>query len=373
MPIPNRICPQCGTLLSPNERFCHNCGARAIEPAVIEPTQQALSNQTGSASYQPQFESTQYAGPSSLPLPSSSTSDGNTAYGSAGQSYSADANYTPPPPPNVGYVPSAAAYGGTSGQSSPMQPPQRRKRPGMAITLGLILLVLMVVGGGIFFLSRLKSNDTTIVNKTPTVASKSTTPVLRPLFADNFADNSQGWDIGSGSGFSSTISNNVMTLSEANHKILDEPIPGTGKTAATYIDFSVTTTFTITKADQNDSVGLYMRGDDNLSQGYFVDIFGDNTYDIVKVFPDSSKDTFLVSPTNSSSINSVGQQNKLTVIMKGPKIEVLVNNKVLNSISDSAYTSGQIALFAENGKSSNGVKAAFSSMAIYPAPDQLPS
>src|SRR5439155_21692340 len=110
-------------------------------------------------------------------------------------------------------------------------------------------------------------------------------PTAQPLFSDNFADNSKGWSTGSGSGFSSIIANNLLSLSEANHKILDNPIPS-GDSPAIYSDFSVTTTFTISRADQNDSVGLYVRGDDDLKQGYFIDIFGDNSYDIVKVFPD---------------------------------------------------------------------------------------
>jgi Domain of Unknown Function (DUF1080) len=164
-----------------------------------------------------------------------------------------------------------------------------------------------------------------------------------------------------------------MSLSEANHKILDEPVPGRNAAPVTFSDFSVTTAFTLLKADPNDSAGLYLRGDVNLNQGYFIDIFGDNTYDIVKVFPDASKDTFLISPTSSSAINPLGQQNKLTVVMKGPSLVLLINDKVVNSISDSTYTSGQIALFAENGRTSNGINATFNSVAVYSAPDKLPS
>ena len=135
----------------------------------------------------------------------------------------------------------------------------------------------------------------------------------------------------------------------------------------------VTTTFTLSKADQNDSAGLYVRGDSNLGQGYFIDIFGDNSFDIVKIFADSNKDSFLVSPTHSSSINPVGRQNTITVIAKGPKIVLLINNKVVSTISDNnGYTSGTIELFVENGQSSNGTQASFSYVAVYPAPSHLP-
>ena len=59
--------------------------------------------------------------------------------------------------------------------------------------------------------------------------------------------------------------------------------------------------------------------------------------------------------------------------MKGPKIVVLINDKVVDSVTDTTYTSGQIALFAENGKTSNGVNATFSGVMVYPAPERLPS
>ena len=233
------------------------------------------------------------------------------------------------------------------------------------------MLLLVLLGSGIYVYSKNKNSGPTIIS---TVSPSSiTTPASQPLFLDNFIDNSKGWSTGKGPGYSSIIANNGMTLAESNHKILDEALPASNFTPATFTDFMVTTTFTILKADQNDSVGLYLRGDSNLHQGYFVDIFGDNSYDIFKTFADGSKDLFLVSPTNSAALNSIGQQNKLAVVMKGSHIVVFINSKEVVSISDSSYTSGEISLFAENGKSSNGVSVTFRSVGVYPAPAHLSS
>ena len=318
---PNRICRQCGTPLNPNEEFCSNCGGHYSESAMTGPTQRASSaSQSPSNPGLAQIELAQYAWPSA---------------------------------------------GGFA------LLPQLRKAPNIGLIIGAVLLLLVLIGSGFYFLSRGKSAST---NGTGNGTSAATAGVgkSQALFSDNFADNSKGWSTGTGSGYSSTIGNNEMRLSEANHKILEEAIPGLNNTLATFTNFSVTTNFTLLKADQNDSVGLYMRGDNTLSHGYFVDIFGDNTYDIVQVFPESSKDTFLISPTTSSAINPVGQQNKLTVVMKGSSIVLLINDKVVDSITDSNYTSGQIALFAENGRTSSGVNAVFNNIAVYPAPDKLP-
>lgn len=296
---------------------------------------------------------------------------------------------TPPPPGYSGDTPSLtvvpldeeAQADGQHPSTSPfrfIQPLLGRKRPNPLFVVGVIVLLLVILGGSIYAISRSKSgsvNGTTHGTATVTGSSSIPTPPPISLFTDNFADGSKGWGVGSGSGFSSTIVHNVLTMSEANHRVLDLPIPDSTNTPAIYGDFSVTATFTLLKADQNDSVGLFVRGastNGNFSQGYFVDIYGDNSYDVFKVFADANKNMFLVNPTPAADINPLGQQNKLTVDMKGPKMVVLINGKVLISVSDTAYTSGAIALFVGNGKSSNGVQASFSSVLVNPVPNQLP-
>ena len=364
----DRICPQCGVPLTPNEMFCNNCGTRYTEQTVTSPTRSA-SSPTQESSNPDQLsiiEPTQYAGPSS-PLTSGSFLYSNSTE-STGLSDS--------PPPSLSahlYIAQEASEEQPPIQPTPgdyVQAPRRRKRPNVALVIGMIALLLLVVGGGIFYFVKSKGSNSNITNKgIPTF----TTNGARPLFSDNFADNSKGWGLASASGYSSTISNNTMTLADANHKILDVAIPAGNNVSATYSDFVVTTTFTLSKADQNDSAGLYVRGDSNLGQGYFIDIFGDNSFDIVKIFADPNKDSFLVSPTNSSSIHPVGRQNILTVIAKGPRIVLLINNKVVSTIRDNnGYTSGTIELFVENGQSSNGAQASFSYVAVYPAPSYLP-
>ena len=260
-----------------------------------------------------------------------------------------------------------------------MQTLQSGKRPRLLLMAGLAILLIIILGGSIFAISRTgRSGASLTKHGTATATGDAMTPVvpLKPLFSDNFADNSKGWGIGSGKGFSSSIEHNTLSMTEANHRVLDIPIPGGNNAPALFSDFSVTASFTLLKADANDSVGLYVRGastNGNFKQGYFVDIYGDNSFDIFKVFADASKDTFLVDPTPSTFINPLGQLNKLTVEMKGAEMMVLINDKVLLSVRDKDYMSGQIALFVENGKSSSGVQALFSNVIVNPAPNKFPS
>ncbi len=270
--------------------------------------------------------------------------------------------------------------GQVGGGFAPVPPPQPRRGPNVGLIVGMLFLLLVLVGGGIFALTRLnpggKSNTNTstptVHSTTGTTPSPAITPTPKPLFSDNFANNDSGWSVGTGSGFSHVIENNMLTMADSNHKILIESVP-----TNTIDNFTVTATVTLLQGDQNDSVGIYMRGDSNLDHDYRVDVFGDGTYSIAKEYLDSNNTprvSFLVDPSSSSALKPTGQENKIMVIMKGTQIVLLINDTVVRSITDSTYTSkGQVALFVQNGTTSSGVKAAFSGITISAAPDQLPS
>jgi len=397
MSMSNRVCQQCGTPLAPGEMYCSNCGTRYTEPGGVDPTQRA-SYPGAPNPNQPPIEPTQYAGPGPTPSsPYNSPPYGNVPYGSPGTSYGSQGQGYAPPPPNSytppSYTPPAPAsppyagpYGQPQGQYGSVpgvygqqpgqygagypQAPQPKKGPNAGLIIGIIALLVILVGGGIFFLSRSRGG-TTNVTPSPGV-TPSVVPTAPALFSDNFANNSKGWATGNDSGFSRNITNNALVLVENNqHYVLPEPLP----TNNTFSDFTVTATFTFNQGDQNDRVGIYMRGDSNLDHDYRIDIYGDNTYAIAREFIDTNNTPvvqFFVNATHSSAIKSIGQQNTVTVIMKGPQLVLLVNGTKVKSISDTNYTSGQIALYVAHGATSSGAQASFSSVAVYPPPPQLP-
>lgn len=380
----NRACQQCGTPLAPGQEFCGNCGAHYSEPGTLDATQRAASYPGAGAPGVPPIAPTQYAGPwsspaspyDSSPYDSKPYGSASTSYGSQGQSY---APPPPPPPPNVPYAGAPGAYG----QQQPGQPvggfpqaPQPKKGPNVGLIIGIIALIVVVIGAGVFFVTRSRGGSTNNPSNPSPGINGTTIPTALPtpqaLFSGNFADNSQGWATGNSTGFSRTIGNNALILDDHDHKILPESLP----TSTTFNNFSVTMDFTFTQGDQNDGAGLYVRGDSNLDHDYRVEVYQDSTYAIVKEYLDSSnnpKAAILVDVTGTSSLKPVGQQNKMTVIMKGTTLVLLINDTLVKTITDSNYTSGQIALFVQNGSTSNGVKASFSSVAVYPAPNQLPS
>ncbi len=236
------------------------------------------------------------------------------------------------------------------------------------------VLVLVIFFGGLLFLLRQQA-DTQATTPTNRRSFGARLPVPSPtvpaLFSDNFTDNSQNWNVGNETTYGSTINNGTLTMMETNHKPFREPLPSD----VSYGDVEVSVSLTLLNGDQNDSVGLYFRANASSGQGYYIDIYGDDTYDIAKITVDTSQKihaTYLAEPQHSSALHPKGQKNIVMVIMKAAHIVLLINNSVVKSVQDSEFSNGKIMLFVENGNSSNRVAASFDAITVIPAPDHLP-
>lgn len=206
---------------------------------------------------------------------------------------------------------------------------------------------------------------------TPEQATPTEQQIPQLMFFDEFTDNTRGWATGNGSGYIRTIDDGILTLSATNHESLVESVPS----STAFSDFTLTTTFTLPEGDKNDSIGLFLRGDSNLDHDYRIDIYGDSTYTISKESLDEDNQQIiktLVDHTPTPWLRDLRKSNVLTVIMEGPNMLLMLNGAVIKSIDDTDYAHGQIALFVENGTTSDGVTAKFSSLVISSAPDQLP-
>ncbi len=230
-----------------------------------------------------------------------------------------------------------------------------------------VLLVLII--GVVILTIRLVDEKAQVPSSQPRASTPTPNPIgtMQPLFSDTFLDNSKGWSVVNVPGYMRTLHTGTLTLSDTNHNVLVESIP----TSTTFTNFSLTTTFTLVQGDENDSVGLYLRGDSNLDHDYRVDIFGNNTYAISKETLSANSEleqTFLVPPTQTKLLNPIGRKNMLAVALHGPTMVVQMNGQTLSSLTDTGYIHGQIALFVANGMTSNGVTAQFHDLVIYPTP-----
>lgn len=250
---------------------------------------------------------------------------------------------------------------------------KRNVKAKLVVSIITLLLVVLASGVLIFFnkvgsgASQTRKNATT-QQRTPTVTGQS---ITKPLFTDDFSDVSKGWAVGSASGYTRVINDDTLTLANENHTTLTESLP----TNLTFDNFSLTVTFALLQATTGDSVGLYIRGDTNLDHDYRIDFYMDGTYTISKEFLDQQdlpRETLLQPSTFTSSLKPMGESNTVTVIMKGSTLVLIINKQVIRTVTDDAYTSGQISLFVHNSLASNEVEADFSSVVVYPAPAVLP-
>lgn len=239
----------------------------------------------------------------------------------------------------------------------------------VACTILLILSSVILY----FFLDRGNAQSRTNQNSSSPVAtatpslSPSTTP--QPLFYDDFTSQNKGWYLNNTAGYMRLMVNDSLTLSDTNHDILIESLP----TDKTFNDFILTVVFTVEQAGDNDSMGVYVRGDANLDHDYRIDIYGNQTFSVSKEYLDAQKNpqsVSLVGPTPTTFLNPLGQQNVLTVIMNGPAMTIRINGSMVAALTDSDYTTGQIALFVQGSRASDQVTASFSSVAVYPILEQ---
>ncbi len=266
---------------------------------------------------------------------------------------------------------------------------RKRLAKSIRISLWVTLLLLLILGSSAIIAAAIQGKgensvpstnhviqraSTVVASPTPSPTATSTpdlgqTPT--PLFYEDFLDNSKGWALTNSPDFTRALDDDKLTLAVINHNILTETVPSN----TLFGDCTVDIRFTLLKADANDSVGVYVRGDGLLFHDYRIDIFGNNTIALSKEYLDADKkpQTLEFEKTaRVAALASVGKPNMLSVIMKGPYIMLQVNGKTIKTMVDSDYTRGQIALFVNNGPTSDGVTAVFSSVKITEAPDQLP-
>lgn len=275
-------------------------------------------------------------------------------------------------------------FAGKTGEKDTQTP--RTRRPPNTILIAFIIILLLVLSTGSFFLvksqggaanhtmSTLTPRVPTTPVPTPTATSTEMyleTPPPQSVFYDTFINNALGWSITNEAGYIRTLANGKLTLTDTNpNTTLVESLP----TAAIFDNFMVAVDLTILNAGEKDSVGIYVRGDSNMDHDYRIEINGDNTFDIAKEYLDASKNqraTILDGPVPSSALNPPGMQNTISVIMVGAQLLLFINNTEVSSISDSDYTTGQIALFARAGEASNGVSVSFSRVEVDHPPDML--
>jgi hypothetical protein len=222
-----------------------------------------------------------------------------------------------------------------------------------------VLLLVVVVGGGAFWYTTMRgSGGTTGLNTTPA------------LFSDNFDGNTNKWTLTSTSGYTRSIDGGYLKIRENNQsKVLYNDFPNQPPTDAT-----ISVNFTLVKAGKDDITGLILRNKsvNNSIFGYYIDVYGDGSYDIQRYYLDTSTNKGKVDyllREQSTALKGIGQENAMTVTIKGSSISLTLNGQFITTVTDSTNTfvSGPTSLFVETSDDSDGVEAWFNSVAVYAA------
>jgi hypothetical protein len=334
-------CMRCGLPLMPDVPVCRNCGWYNTSPP------QQFTN--GVPNMQGQHQQANYNGFS------------NAQPGMY---------YAPPAVPGNTFQPAMNGFA----QGNYFQPPQQQKRGANVVAILLVIVaILLLIGGGsiagYFFFFNKQSQNTVIV--TPTAAI--VTPSIKPLFSDNFQNNTNKWNLTSSPGqYSVTVGGSQMILEDDHNKLLWEIVPG-----KTFADFRLDVDAKLTKGDKTNGYGIYIRG--IASQGidiglyYRFELYGDGSFAVYKGVLNANGIPAETSLTNNdyisnAAIQTEGTTNHITIIAKGSSMEFRVNNVSVYTINDSAYKGGEVALFVSNLPTVPPVaQAIFAHLAIFPA------
>jgi hypothetical protein len=251
---------------------------------------------------------------------------------------------------------------------------RKRKRSAMiyftCIFLAITLLAFAGIHGSGVSLSSISKALSSSSTSTPEAAYPM--PKGTPLFADPFVNDLSGWNLHSlHHNYAVSVGNGALTLEMDKNKLLWELLPG----QRSYSNFTLTVNAALTKGDQNNGYGIYIRGTANpksdLATYYRFELYGDGSYAIFKGVVDQSGQSSAVKLANytlSPTISKAGKVNRIMIIAKGASLSFVVKGQLLQTVSDASYSSGSIALFVSNLPQAHpGAQAQFSQLAIYPA------
>lgn len=231
----------------------------------------------------------------------------------------------------------------------------------IAAVLLLILSIFIVMNQG----ERVHSTSDSNAPLTPSITPEYLdTPPAYAEFYDTFKNNAQNWSVSNTSGYVRVINQGALTLTNTNRNTtLIESLP----TNTLFANCTIIINLTMLKAGLNDSVGIFFRGDTNLEHDYRLDLYGNGYFDIVKEYLDPKNNpqvVVLAKARISSVLKPLGDQNTISLSMSGPQVRLYINNARVSSVTDSDYTSGQIALFAHLNKSSPETTVLFSKVEV---------
>jgi len=123
-------------------------------------------------------------------------------------------------------------------------------------------------------------------------------------------------------------------------------------TSNTYSNFTFEVQVRIVKGDCG---GMVFRADLNTGKLYLFEVCTDGSYNLYD-YRNSSGDSSLLANASSPAIKSgLNQANVLAVTAQGSTLTIYVNRQKITSVTNSAYSQGQVGLVADSNNNPTGV------------------
>ncbi len=369
-------CSNCGTPIPAGAAYCPRCGALSTSPYAS----------SGGTPYDPTIASAPEIPPPPPPTNYGDPSYGNNAANPYGEpSYGSDAA-NPYGAPSSPYGP----YSLTPPPLSQPTPPAPRRRGNRTLLLVVVpLLVLILILGGVLALvlrpktpggspqaatpalsaaqmtATAQANLTATANANLTATAQANLTATASVIAANpnpytsggtlvmldpLSDNTHGFAWAQGTG-----ADGACTFTTGGYQVNS---PKTqfyyycDSTSNTYSNFTFEVQVRIVKGDCG---GMVFRSDLNTGKLYLFEVCTDGSYNLYD-YRNSSGDSSLLANASSPAIKSgLNQANVLAVTAQGSALTIYVNRQKITSVTNSAYSQGQVGLVADSNNDPTGV------------------
>jgi hypothetical protein len=177
--------------------------------------------------------------------------------------------------------------------------------------------------------------------------------LLNPMPSDDFSSSSSGWGTGTDSSSSVEYANGGLQM------IVYQPLYVTWSTLGleSYENIHMEVSVQNSSTDQEAFFGFICNEQGTTNNFYYVGVSPDGYYAFVKSH--IVGDDEILKKGTSSVISSSAQSMRLGLDCKNGSMTLYVNGQLIDSASDSEYTSGVFGLFAASDDQPSGASVTF--------------
>lgn len=208
----------------------------------------------------------------------------------------------------------------------------KRTRKTLSVCISLVILVLACT-----------CSPSDPGEETPAPIGRDTPPPPPPnvLLEDDFSDPGSGWEEGEYDGGSVGYKNGVYFVTSIG---TEYTMWGVANQFFSDTLIEVDATQVSAGPEDNNGYGVACRIQPNGTDGYYFVVSGDGYYAIGKAENEDLQ--ALVDYTASSAVNEGNATNRIRAVCDGTTLTLFINGQRVDSVEDSSFTSGDIALHA---------------------------